>query len=128
MPRSSLPETMRPRCGNLWPCSRSADMGGTSRKPKAPDSSAKFPSHGRLLGIDFGTKRVGLALSNPDQTLATPLETVNRRDEPQDARHLQQKVREYSVVGLVVGLPVHMSGDEGALAREARAYGQWAAG
>lgn len=85
------------------------------------------PARGRLLGLDYGTKRVGLALSNIDQTIATPLETYLRRDERQDERYLLQKVQEYAVAGLVVGLPVHMSGDEGEKAREARAFGQWAA-
>jgi putative Holliday junction resolvase len=88
---------------------------------------AGVPVRGRLLGLDFGTKRVGLALSNIEQTIATPLETYLLRDERQDARYLLQKVREYGVAGLVVGLPVHMSGDEGGKAREARAFGQWAA-
>jgi putative Holliday junction resolvase len=88
---------------------------------------AEFPAHGRLLGLDYGTKRLGLALSNAEQTIATPLETWRRHDQRQDERHLQQKVQEYSVVGLVVGLPVHMSGDEGEKAREARLFGEWAA-
>src|SRR5262245_63325698 len=93
------------------------------------DSSepARVPARGRLLGLDFGTKRVGLALSNVEQTIATPLETYTRRDEQQDARLLQNRVRENSIAGLVVGLPVHMSGDEGQKAREARAFGNWAA-
>jgi putative Holliday junction resolvase len=94
-----------------------------SSEPAATD----FPAHGRLLGLDFGTKRLGLALSNGEQTIATPLETYLRRDQRQDEKHLQQKVQEYGVVGLVVGLPVHMSGDEGEKAREARLFGEWAA-
>lgn len=89
--------------------------------------STTLPRRGRLLGIDYGTKRVGLALSNLEQTLATPLETLTRRDERQDARLLQQRVNDYTVAGLVVGLPVHMSGDEGEKAREARAFGDWVA-
>jgi putative Holliday junction resolvase len=92
-----------------------------------PSLAPAFPARGRLLGLDFGTKRVGLALSNAEQTIATPVETYQRRDEPQDARYLRQKVEEFTIVGLVVGLPVHMSGDEGEKAREARAYGAWAA-
>jgi putative Holliday junction resolvase len=96
-------------------------MSGSS-KPAA----AEFPTRGRLLGLDFGTKRLGLALSNPEQTIATPLETHLRRDARQDEKHLQRIVREYGIVGLVVGLPVHMSGEEGEKAREARAFGQWA--
>src|SRR5258708_27094290 len=87
---------------------------------------SEIPVQGRLLGLDYGTKRLGLALSNPEQTIATPLETYLRRDEVQDARHLVERAQEYRAVGLVVGLPVHMSGDEGDKAREARAFGQWA--
>lgn len=98
-------------------------MAASSESAAAPP----FPAKGRLLGIDYGTKRVGLALSNAEQTIATPLETYQRRDERQDARHLKKTVEENSVKGLVVGLPVHMSGDEGEKAREARAYAHWAA-
>jgi putative Holliday junction resolvase len=92
-----------------------------------PPGADPIPARGRLLGLDYGTKRVGLALSNAEQTIATPVETYQRRDELQDARYLRQKVEEFTIVGLVVGLPVHMSGDEGEKAREARAYGTWAA-
>lgn len=91
------------------------------------DSTSDFPRGGRLLGLDYGTKRVGLALSNPEQTIATPLETYQRRDQAQDGRYLARVVEENRVAGLVVGLPVHMSGDEGEKAREARAFGTWAA-
>jgi len=101
----------------------------SSSKPSSsePSSAPGVPSRGRLLGLDYGTKRVGLALSNIDQTIASPLETYLRRDQRQDERYLLQKVQEYGVAGLVVGLPVHMSGDEGEKAREARAFGQWVA-
>src|SRR5262249_55230939 len=90
-------------------------------------SVTPFPSQGRLLGIDYGSKRVGLALSNPEQTIATPLDTYLRRDEKQDERYLAQIAQKHRIAGLVVGLPVHMSGDEGEKAREARAFGQWVA-
>ncbi|MSR60790.1 MAG: Holliday junction resolvase RuvX [Planctomycetaceae bacterium] len=62
-----------------------------------PPRSNSRPRRGRLLGIDYGTKRVGLALSNLEQTLATPLETYTRRDERQDARLLQQRNNDYTV-------------------------------
>lgn len=90
-------------------------------------SDARVPERGRLLGLDYGTKRIGLALSNLEQTIATPYETYERRDEVQDSRYLARTVHEYTVVGLVVGLPVHISGDEGEKAREARKFGEWAA-
>src|SRR5262245_21545871 len=90
-------------------------------------AAAEFPAHGRLLGLDYGTKRLGLALSNAEQTIATPLETYLRRDLRQDENYLAKTVQEYGVAGLVVGLPVHISGDEGEKAREARTFGEWAA-
>src|SRR6516164_9774691 len=104
--RSLRPRATRPPSANSSRCSRNADMSGSS------ESTVPLPERGRLLGLDFGTKRLGLALSNTEQTIATPLETYLRRDARQDERYLVQKVSEFGVVGLVVGLPVHMSGDE----------------
>ncbi len=86
-----------------------------------------LPAAGRLLGLDFGERRVGLALSNPEQTIATPLENYTRQNDLLDARLLMKTVRDYRVVGVVVGLPIHLSGDEGVKARESRAYGAWVA-
>lgn len=89
-------------------------------------SKASFPLHGRLLGLDYGTKRFGVALSNDEQTIASPLENRTRRSPEQDGAFLASLATDYDVVGLVVGLPVHMSGQEGGKAREARNFGQWA--
>ncbi|MFN0056591.1 MAG: Holliday junction resolvase RuvX [Planctomycetales bacterium] len=97
-------------------------MAATSEAPPG-----EIPQRGRLMGLDYGQRRVGLALSNLEQSIATPLATYTRRDDRQDTLYLQRQVQDYSVVALVVGLPVHMSGDEGEQAREARAFGQWAA-
>ncbi|MBI5758281.1 MAG: Holliday junction resolvase RuvX [Planctomycetales bacterium] len=93
---------------------------------ETPESSG-FPVRGRLLGIDFGTKRLGLAICNPEQTISSPLENYTRRDAAQDAKHVRRLVEEERIVGLVIGLPVHMSGDEGGKAIEARAFGDWIA-
>ena len=86
-----------------------------------------FPQTGRLLGIDYGTKRIGLAVCNPEQTIAGAVESYTRVNPTADAARLRQIVQDYRIDGLVVGLPVHMSGEEGAKAREARAFGLWAA-
>jgi putative Holliday junction resolvase len=82
---------------------------------------------GRLLGVDYGTVRVGLAISDPDRKIAFPLTTYTRRGPDADAAWFRDLVARESVSSLVVGLPVHTSGREGQKAREARAYGAWLA-
>jgi putative holliday junction resolvase len=82
---------------------------------------------GRLLGVDYGTVRVGLAVSDPDRIIASPLATYTRRDPEADATYFREIVRSESIVGLVVGLPVHLSGREGQKATEARTFGKWLA-
>lgn len=92
-----------------------------------PPDQHPFPSEGRLMGVDFGTKRLGIAISTPEQNLASPLENYDRRSPNLDAKHLKELAMDYRIAGLVVGLPVHMSGDEGGLARSAREFGNWLA-
>lgn len=102
--------------------------------PASPDDSitttstpptSTVPTTGTLLGIDFGTKRIGIAVSTPDQSIASPLQNYQRRNAVEDRELLKRLAREYQAVGLVVGLPVHMSGDEGGKAKEARKFGEW---
>ena len=85
-----------------------------------------LPSRGRLLGLDFGTKRVGVAVSDFEQRFAAPLAVIPRSSGKGDAAALAKLVAEHEAVGLVVGLPVHMSGDEGDKAKQARGFGTWA--
>ena len=89
-----------------------------------PTNQSSFPS-GRLLGVDFGTVRVGLAVSDPDRLIASPFETYARKDAKADAAYFQRVVASEKIVGLVVGLPLHTGGEEGIKAREAREYGAW---
>jgi putative Holliday junction resolvase len=81
----------------------------------------------RILGIDFGTRRVGAAVSDPRRKIATPLEVYERRDPLQDARHYRGLVEEHDVDLIVVGLPMHTSGQEGTSAKQARSWGSWIA-
>jgi putative Holliday junction resolvase len=81
----------------------------------------------RLLGVDYGQVRVGLAISDPDRKIAFPLTTHERRGREQDADFFRRIVEEEAIGTLVVGLPVHLDGREGQKATEARAYGQWLA-
>ncbi len=83
------------------------------------------PSTGRLLGLDYGTVRIGIAVSDPGQQFAGPLDNYTRRTEEEDIRHLKSITKENRIVALVVGLPVHMSGDEGGMASGARRFGEW---
>jgi putative Holliday junction resolvase len=79
----------------------------------------------RLLGVDFGRVRIGLAISDPDRRLASPLATYQRRDAAQDSAYFRSLIVEERVGALVVGLPVHLDGNEGPKAVEARAFGRW---
>jgi len=83
-----------------------------------------LPQQGRLLGIDYGTVRMGLAVSDLFQKLASPLHNYRRVSRAADEQFLLQQVKEYEVVGLVVGLPLHMNGDESDKSKEARSYGR----
>ncbi|MGF1579833.1 MAG: Holliday junction resolvase RuvX [Gemmataceae bacterium] len=72
----------------------------------------------RLLGVDYGTVRIGLAITDPDRILASPLETYTRRDKEADADHFRELVEEERVGEIVMGLPVHLSGRKGQKAIE----------
>ncbi|MEE2685200.1 MAG: Holliday junction resolvase RuvX [Planctomycetota bacterium] len=84
-----------------------------------------LPKEGRLAGIDFGTRRVGIAICDAGQRLASPLDIYQRGSESDDAQYFQRIVREESLVGLVIGLPVFASGEESEKSQQARAFGQW---
>ena len=87
--------------------------------------SGDFPLQGRLGGIDFGTVRIGIALTDPDRILSSPWETYTRRTPQLDESFFQGLAREARLAGWVVGLPLHMSGDESQKSLEARAFGKW---
>ena len=79
----------------------------------------------RVLGLDFGTRRIGAAVSDPRRMIATPLEVRERRDPVQDGRHYRNLVLEHEIDRIVIGLPVHTGGREGTSARLARTFGDW---
>jgi putative Holliday junction resolvase len=68
---------------------------------------------GRLIGIDPGSKTLGLAMSDGLRTIATPLETIKRTKFSKDLLKLQAIVKEHAICGLVLGYPVNMDGSEG---------------
>ncbi len=82
-------------------------------------------SPGRVAGIDYGHVRIGIAISDPDRTIASPLENYDSRGREQDARRFRRLVTEEGIVLFVVGLPIHLDGRESEKSLEARAFGQW---
>ncbi len=78
----------------------------------------------RLLGLDIGEARVGVAVSDPAGTIASPLAVLDARKLARDIRPLRQLAEEYEAGGLVVGLPLSMDGSEGRQAFAVRAVGE----
>lgn len=76
----------------------------------------------RVLALDYGSARCGCALSDPTGTLATPLEAVERPATEAGLEAIARLVGEHEVERVVVGLPVSLSGEEGAQAAETRAF------
>ena len=83
---------------------------------------AALPKGARLLGIDLGTKTIGLALSDVERRIATPLETLKRTKFTPDADAIRRVVDRFGVGGLVVGLPLNMDGTEGPRSQATRAF------
>lgn len=76
----------------------------------------------RLMGVDLGEKTIGLALSDVERRLASPLETIRRSKFAQDAERMLALCDAYQVAALVVGLPLNMDGGEGPRAQATRAF------
>jgi putative Holliday junction resolvase len=81
-----------------------------------------WPSRGALVGLDLGTKTIGVAVSDPDRRLATGVETVARKTFTADAKRVLDLAIERRAVGFVLGLPVNMDGSEGPRAQSTRAF------
>jgi putative Holliday junction resolvase len=81
-----------------------------------------LPARGALIGLDLGTKTIGVAASDPDRKLAAAVETVRREKFATDAARLMALARERQAVGYVLGLPINMNGSEGPRAQSTRAF------
>jgi putative Holliday junction resolvase len=81
-----------------------------------------FAGRGALMGLDLGTKTIGVAVSDPDRRLATGVETIARKTFTADAQRLLALAAERNVVGIVLGLPLNMDGSEGPRAQSTRAF------
>jgi putative holliday junction resolvase len=87
----------------------------SAKDNKQTRNEAKKPngSPGRILGLDVGSRRIGIAVSDPLGITAQGLETLQRRNKRHDQAALERIIREYDVHEIVVGLPLRMSGEEG---------------
>src|SRR5438132_11910737 len=81
-----------------------------------------WPERGALIGLDLGSKTIGVAVSDPDRRLATGVETIQRTAFQADAARLLALSGERGVCGFVLGLPINMDGSEGARAQSTRAF------
>jgi putative Holliday junction resolvase len=82
-----------------------------------------LPARSRLLGMDHGAKTLGLALSNPELTIATPLKTLRGKTFTENVRLLAPLCREFGVGGFIIGLPLNMDDSEGPRAQSVRHFG-----
>jgi putative Holliday junction resolvase len=81
-----------------------------------------LPARGALIGLDLGTKTIGVAASDPDRRLASVVETVTRTAFTADAKRVLALAAERRAVGFVLGLPINMDGSEGPRAQSTRAF------
>jgi putative Holliday junction resolvase len=90
--------------------------------------AALLPARGTLIGLDLGTKTIGVAASDPDRRLAATVETIERTNFTKDAARLLHLAAERKAVGFVLGLPINMDGSEGPRAQSTRAFARNLAG
>ena len=77
-----------------------------------------------LLGLDFGDKTIGIAISDKTHTIATPVKTINRKGIKKDILELIELIREYNVGGIVLGLPLSLNGKENERTKKVRVFAQ----
>ena len=84
--------------------------------------ASTLPVKSRLMGLDLGTKTIGLALSDILQTIATPLQTIRREKFTTDIKILLQLAKEHDIFAFVIGMPFNLDGSEGPRAQATRAF------
>jgi putative pre-16S rRNA nuclease len=86
------------------------------------EAAQQLPARGALIGLDLGSKTIGVAASDPDRRLATGVETITRKNFSSDAARLLALAAERKAAGFVLGLPINMDGSEGPRAQSTRAF------
>ncbi len=86
------------------------------------DFFSKLDKNQRILGLDVGQKTIGLALSDVEYRIATPLTTIKRKKFSKDIIILKERIAEHNINGLVIGLPLYMDGTEGKKCQSVRQF------
>jgi putative Holliday junction resolvase len=86
------------------------------------EAAALWPMRGSLIGLDLGTKTIGIATSDPDRRLALGVETIRRKTFREDAARVLVLATERNAVGFVIGLPLNMDASEGPRVQSTRAF------
>ncbi|QEX16357.1 putative pre-16S rRNA nuclease [Hypericibacter terrae] len=81
-----------------------------------------LPPKGALLGLDVGTKTIGIAISDPGRSVASPVETIRRTKFSDDVLRLEALIDSRRVIGFVIGLPVALDGSEGPRCQSVRQF------
>jgi len=97
-------------------------MGENAAVLTLDELNLRLPAKARLMGIDLGTKTIGLALSDVERRLASPLETIRRTKFTADVTKMLELARKHEVAAFVIGLPLNMDGGEGPRAQSTRAF------
>lgn len=84
-----------------------------------------WPDSGRLVAVDYGSVRIGLAICDPSRTYASPMTTYTRKNVTLDAKYFAKLAVEERVAGWIVGLPIHCDGRESGKSGEARGFAKW---
>ena len=82
----------------------------------------RVPRHARLVGLDLGTKTIGIAISDVERRIASPLETIRREKFSIDVKKLDALAASHSIYALVMGFPLNMDGSEGPRVQATRAF------
>ena len=84
-----------------------------------------WPDSGRLVAVDYGSVRIGLAICDPSRTYASPMTTYTRKNVTLDAKFFAKLAADERVAGWIVGLPIHCDGRESGKSAEARGFARW---
>ena len=83
---------------------------------------ANLPDYGAVIGVDFGSKTIGIATSDVLRSIASPLTLINRKSKPHDLAAFQDAISSREAVGIVYGMPLQMDGEEGERAMVTRIF------